>query len=96
MQPYSPLNRDDAFPIQRLLRIEVAGVQEAGVDLDDSPETAGLDHPPDPLDGGNEGELRGASHEHVRVFGRAGQDGVVGRLVDAERFFAEQMFSGRR
>ena len=45
MQPYSAVElRPCRFQLIGLLRIEIAGVQEAGVDLDDPPEGAGFDH----------------------------------------------------
>jgi len=52
-----------------------------------------LDHLPDPLYRRVERELRGTSHENIRVICDTLADRIVCRFVDAERFLAHQVLA---
>src|SRR5690606_30731587 len=75
---------DAALPVDRLLRVEVAGVPEIRLHVYDAPE-APLQRPArDLVRAGVERELRRDAHQHAGA-GRDGRvDGLVGRAVDAE------------
>ena len=83
------------LPVDRLLRIEVAGVEKPGCQLDDPSQGAGIEQAAALLHGGEEGKLRRAAHEQVGPGGGRGEDRPIGRQVDPERFFAHQVLAGR-
>jgi hypothetical protein len=80
-----------ALPVDRLVRVEVARVQEAAADLEDAARAA-LRHPAgDGLAAREEGHLRRAAHEQLGMAGDRRHDPLVGIDVDPERLLAEQV-----
>ena len=94
-QPYSPLISTIRFQLIGLCGVEVRGVQEAGVDLDDLPERLLLDHAARVAAWpGRTGSGRCSGRRRRGCRRIASYDGVVGRLVDPERLFAQEVFAG--
>jgi hypothetical protein len=82
------------LPVDRLPRVEVAGVEEEGAHLEDAAEAPLGDPARDPLAAGVEGELGGAADEQIRPLGDRGVDGLVRGQVDPERLLAEEVLAG--
>ena len=82
-----------ALPVQGFLGVQVAGMQETGIDLDNAAERTPVDGLADALGGGKEGPLRGTPEEDVGLGAPSVQDGGVGGQVEAQRFLAEQVFA---
>ena len=77
------------LPVDRLLRVEVAGVEKERANLDHATEPALPDEARDLLAAWIEGELRRAPREQVRPGGDLAVDRLVRRQVDPERLLAE-------
>ena len=83
-----------ALPVDRLARVEVAGVQEERAHLEHAPVAALADEARHFLPSGEEGELGRAAHEQVGACCDRAVDRVVGGQVDAERLLAEKVLAG--
>jgi hypothetical protein len=92
--PVLAVLRGAALPVDRLLRIEVARVQERRAHLEHAPVPPLGDPAPDALPAGVERQLRGAADEELRARGDLRADRLVGPEVDAERLLAEQVLPG--
>ena len=82
------------LPVDRLLRVEVARVEEERAHLEDAPEAAFRDPAGHPLSAGVERQLRGAAHEQVGVSVDLGRDRLERREVDPEGLLAEEVLAG--
>ena len=94
MQPYSPLNSILALPVDRLVRVEVAGVQERAFDLEDAADAAVASQRTTawpPGKNGNSDEQRTNTSGWLAT---AAMIALVGVEVDAERLLAEQVLAG--
>ena len=83
-----------ALPVDRFQGVEVAGVQEPGVGLDDLTELAAFKHRKYGLHGGEKDGFRRAAHQHFRVLFYAGHYFITGLPVDSEGLFAHEVFAG--
>ena len=83
------------LPVDRFVRVQVAGVQEAGIDLDDPAEAPGLDHL---RRSAARPERKGTPRSSARKppGARAAQARIasLAAQVDAERLFAHQVLTG--
>ena len=82
------------LPVDRLVRVEVARVEEERPHLEHAPVPPLGDEAPDLLAARVERELGRAAHEQVGVAADLGVDRVVRGAVDAERLLAEQVLPG--
>ncbi len=82
-----------ALPVDRLVAVEVAGVQERVLDLDQLAERAGADRVVGELGAGEVGHLARAAGEDVRGLDRL-DDAAAGGEVDAERLLAQEVLAG--
>ena len=81
------------LPVDGLERIEVAAVPEAGLYVDDLPEAA-FAHPlGDTVGSGEIGKFGGAANEKFWPLLYCFEDAVVGGLVDAKWFLAQQVLA---
>ena len=90
--PILAVELQQAFPIDRLVGIQIAAVPQAAFHLDDLAEAPFPDVFDDLVRAGEEGKLRRAAGEDLRMLAEHRQDLFVGRQVDAERLFAQQVF----
>ena len=91
--PILAVELQQAFPIDRLVGIQIAAVPQAAFHLDDLAEAPFPDVFDDLVRAGEEGKLRRAAGEDLRMLAEHRQDLFVGRQVDAERLFAKQVFA---
>ena len=82
-----------ALPAHGLAGIEVTRVQEQRAHLDRPAELARGDPAPDRLSAGEEGHLRRAAHELIRMRVHGGHDRLVGGQVDPEGFSPSRCLS---
>ena len=88
------VHRSHAFPVQRLGRVDVGGVEEGGFHLEDRADGTGSDEIHHALSAGVEGHFRRAADEKVGALRDGLHDGGVLGGIHAEGLFAEQVFSG--
>ena len=84
---------DHSFPVDRFVRVEVAGVEEAGLHLDDSPERASSIIRPIRWSAGKKGNSEEHRTKTSAWRADASEDRIVGRLVDTERLLAHQVLA---
>ena len=77
-QPYSPLNCIMRFQLMGLLRVQVAGVPEPGLDLDDLAETAFAHEPDDLVGAGKEGN---SDEQRAKTSGCSARAARIGSLA---------------
>ena len=81
-----------ALPVDRLGRIEVAGMEEGRAHFERTPEFSLAGELEHALRSGQEREFRTAAHEAPEFFGARGNVPRGGE-IDAERFFGQQVFA---
>src|SRR5688572_1514569 len=86
-----PVELGPPLPVDGLLRVEVARVEEGGAHLEHATVATFRYPAPDPLPTRVEGKLRGAADEQVGVRGDLGVDRLVRRQVDAEGLLAQEV-----
>ena len=82
-----------ALPVDRLGRVQVAGVQKLGTHLEHAAEAALADEAQGLLAPGEERKLGGAAYEELRMRRDRGIDRVVRGEVDPEGLLAEQVLT---
>ena len=94
--PVLAVLRGAALPVDRLRRIEIAGVQKGRAHLEHPPVATLGDPAPHALPSGVERKLRGAADEQLGVCVDLRADRPVRGQVDAERLLAQQVLPGSK
>jgi hypothetical protein len=85
---------DHALPVDLLVGVKVAAVEQTAPHLDDLPEGVLLDGAEDAASAGEEGKFRRAGDDHVGVVVDCAENLLVCGKVDAKGLFAQQVLSG--
>ena len=83
---------DHPLPIDRLFWIEIRRMEQAALDFDDFAEIFFQQRTNDGYSAGIEWQFRRAANKDLRILFDNFHDHPIGRQIDPERLFAEQMF----